>query len=51
MFQIKVAEKIKIHILCTTAFIENRARMWKNIVQPGRPQTTNTARALCMLGA
>ena len=44
MFQIKVVEKIKTHILCSVTFIfffENRTvyeKMWKNIVKRGRPQ-------------
>jgi len=51
MFQINVAEKIKTHILCSIMFFENRAfyeMMWKNIVQPGRPQT-KMAHAHCMM--
>jgi hypothetical protein len=44
MFQIKVVEKIKTHVLCSiTFFPENRAVygiMWKNIVQRGRQQMT-----------
>jgi hypothetical protein len=43
MFQTNV-EKIKTHILCSiTFFPENRAvyeMMWKNNVEPGRPQMT-----------
>jgi hypothetical protein len=42
MFQTKAAEKIE-HILCLISFSENRAayeKMWKNIVQRGRPQMT-----------
>jgi hypothetical protein len=42
MFQTNVAEKIKTHILCSIMFFpENRAFyeiMWKNMVQPDRPQ-------------
>jgi len=42
MFQTKVVEEIKTHILCSiTFFFENRAVyeiMWKNMVEPGRPQ-------------
>jgi hypothetical protein len=41
MFQTKVVEKIKTHILCSVMFSENRAvyeKMWKNIVERGRPQ-------------
>jgi hypothetical protein len=40
MFQTKVVEKIKIHILFSVTFYENRAVyeiMWKNIVERGRP--------------
>jgi hypothetical protein len=45
MFQTNVVEKIKTHILCSVTFIflENRAvyeKMWKNIVERGRPQMT-----------
>ena len=46
MFRIKVAEKIKTHILCSVTSPptpENRAvykKMWKNIVERGRPQMT-----------
>jgi hypothetical protein len=41
IFQIKVVEKIKIHILCSTTFSENRAFyeiMSKNMVEPWTPQ-------------
>jgi len=42
MFQTKVVEKIKTHILCSvTFFSKNRAVcevMWKNIVEQDRPQ-------------
>ena len=45
MFQTKVVEKIKIHILFSRIifFFENSAFyeiMWKNIVERGRPQMT-----------
>ena len=43
MFQTKVLEKIRKHILCSITFFENRVVreiMWKNIVEPGRPQIT-----------
>jgi hypothetical protein len=44
MFQTKVVEKIKTHILCSVTFFpKNRAVyeiMWKNTVQPDRPQMT-----------
>jgi hypothetical protein len=42
MFQTKVVEKNKTHILCSTIFFsESRALyeiMWKNMVQPEKPQ-------------
>ena len=43
MCQTKAAEIIETHILCSVTFLENCAVyeiMWKNIVQPGRPQMT-----------
>ena len=44
MFQTKVVEKIKTHILCSVNFFsENRAIceiMWENTAQLDRPQTT-----------
>jgi hypothetical protein len=39
----KIVEKIKTHILCSVTFNENRTVceiMWKNVVQPFRPQIT-----------
>jgi hypothetical protein len=53
MFQTKVVEKIKTHILCPVNFFfsENRAVceiMWKNVVEPDRPQETiNVIPDLC----
>jgi len=41
MFQAKFIEKIKTHFAFGKFFFENLAvyeRMWKNIVEPGRPQ-------------
>jgi hypothetical protein len=42
MFEIKVVERIKIHILCSvTFFSKNRAiceLIWKNMVEPERLQ-------------
>jgi len=41
MFQTKVVEGIKIHILCSMTFSENCGvyeRMWRNAVERGRPQ-------------
>jgi hypothetical protein len=42
MFQTKFAEKIETHILCSITLSENRAvyEMWKNMVEPDRPQMT-----------
>ena len=52
MLQTKVVDKIKTHILCSIFFFfENRAVyeiMWKNTVQPERPQDDNMAHAHCM---
>ena len=41
MFETKVVEKIKTHILCSITFPENHAGyeiMWKIMVEPERPQ-------------
>jgi hypothetical protein len=41
--QIRVVEEIKTHILCSITFLKNHAFyeiIWKNIVEPGRPQMT-----------
>jgi hypothetical protein len=49
MFQIKVAEKIKNTHFMLKSVLENRAVyeiMWKNIVEPDRPQTKYGAGAL-----
>jgi len=52
-FQTEVVEKIKTHTLCSISFFffENRVFyeiMWKNIVEPSRPQmTTWHMRAAC----
>jgi len=43
MFQTKFVEKIKTHFIFNNFFLESRAFyevMWKNIVQPVRPQMT-----------
>jgi len=44
MFQTKVAEKIKTHILCSVIFsMENRGVyeiMWQSMVDPDRPHMT-----------
>jgi len=52
MFQINIVEIIKTHILSSVTFFENRAvyeKMWKNIVERGRPQTTIFAHTHYML--
>ena len=54
MFQAKVVEKIKIHILCsiTFFFVENRAVYeitWQNILEPDRLQMTIWRIRYCML--
>jgi hypothetical protein len=43
MYQTKLVERIKTHILCSVTFFESRAVdeiMCKNMVEPGRPQMT-----------
>jgi hypothetical protein len=43
MFQTKVVEKVKIHILRSIPFSENRAVyeiMQKSMIEPERPETT-----------
>jgi hypothetical protein len=53
MFQIKVVEKKKTHILCLVIFFsENRAiyEMWKVMVQPQMPKMT-TQYGTCALHA
>ena len=43
MFQAKVVEIIKTHILCSITFSENRSVyeiIWKNMVEPDRLQMT-----------
>ena len=43
MFRTKGVDKIKTHILCSVTFSENRSvreTMWKNTVEPDRPQMT-----------
>jgi len=51
MFQTKVVEQIKAHILHSITFFENRAVseiMWKNAVESSRPHD-NLGHAYCML--
>jgi len=43
MFWAKIVEKIETKFLCSIIFFKNRAVyeiMWKNILQPDRPQVT-----------
>jgi hypothetical protein len=43
IFQTKVADEIKTHILCSVTFSENHVIyeiMWKNMMEPDRPQMT-----------
>ena len=44
MFQTKVVEKIKTHILCSTTFLQKTYRSWYNLgkryIEPDRPQMT-----------
>jgi len=40
MFQTKVAEKIKIHILCSVTFFFENLAAYEKIAEPNRPQTT-----------
>ena len=43
MFQVNVVEEIETRLLCAVTFLENSAVceiMWKNTVDPGRPQMT-----------
>jgi hypothetical protein len=54
MLQTKFVDKIKTHILYSIppSLPENLAVyeiMWKNGVEPDRPQLTSTVYALCML--
>jgi len=52
MFQTKVVEKIKTHILCSVTFISKIVPFWDNVEKYGRAgQTTDDsmAHALCVL--
>jgi hypothetical protein len=44
MFQTKVVEKVKTHILCSVTFFSEIVAfyevMWRNMVEPERPQMT-----------
>jgi hypothetical protein len=46
----KLVENIKVHILCSITVFVNRAHyeiMWKNMVQPEKPQMTYIIRRKC----
>jgi hypothetical protein len=52
MFQTKVVEKIKRHILCSVSFFFNRAvyeKMWKKYCRVEQTTDDNMAHACCML--
>ena len=52
MFQTKIVEKIKTHILCSGTFSENRAVyeiMWKKYCRAGQATDDNMANAHFML--
>jgi hypothetical protein len=52
MFQTKVVEKIKTHILCSVSLLRKSCRLWDNVEKYcGAEQATddNMARAPCML--
>ena len=52
MFQTKVVEKIKTHILCSVTFFKKSYRLWDNVEKYGTAGQTavdNMAYALCVL--
>ena len=52
MFQTKVVEEIKIHVLCSVTFFDNRAVceiIWKKYWRDGHFIDDNMAYAHCML--
>jgi hypothetical protein len=52
MFDIKVVEKIKRHILCSATFSRKSCPLWDNVEKAGgsRDATDTMAHARCMLG-
>ena len=53
MFQTKVVEKIKTHILCPVTFSRKSYRLWDNVeifCRVGQATDDDTARAHCMYG-
>ena len=54
MFQTKVVEKIKTHILCSIPFLRKSYRLWDNVekyCRAGQATDDNMAHALCMIGS
>ena len=52
MFQTKVVDKIKTHILCSVTFFRKSGRLWDNVVKyftAGQAIDDNMAHAHCML--
>jgi hypothetical protein len=52
MFQTKVAEKIKTHILCSTTFFRKSCRLWDNVekyCRAGQATDGNMAHAHCIM--
>jgi len=52
MFQTKVVEKIKTHILCSVTFLRQCCRLWDNVekwCKAGQATEDNMAHAHCML--
>ena len=52
MFQTKVVEKIKAHILCSTMFFRKSRRLWDNVEKyytAAQAKTDNVAHAHCVL--
>jgi len=53
MFQTKVVQKIKTHILCSVTFPPKSHRLWDNVekyFRAGQDTDGNMAHAHCMLG-
>jgi len=53
MFQTKVLEKIKTHILCSAKFFEKSCSLWDNVGKYGRGSfwwLQNMTQALCIGG-
>jgi len=52
MFQIKVVEKLKTHIIYSITFFRKSCRLWdnvENICRDGQATVVNMAHAHCML--